>query len=106
MPLASADMQRMSLIAGMKDRTLAEKAIAEEYTLKQVIQGAVNRETSKANVEAMQARPHSNVHKVEERLYQGGDMDARINYLQAELEDVMKIRQSGIYSGRSASSKK
>ena len=53
MPLASADMQRMSLIAGMKDRTLAEKAIAEEYTLKQVIQGGVTRETSKSNVEAM-----------------------------------------------------
>ena len=32
-------------------------------------------------------------------------MDARINYLQAELEDVMKIRQSGKYSGRSTSSK-
>ena len=31
-------------------------------------------------------------------------MDARINYLQAELEDVMKIRKSGRYSGRSTSS--
>ena len=49
----------MSLIAGMKDRKLAEKAIAEEYTLKQVIQGGVNRETSKANLEAMQARPQA-----------------------------------------------
>ena len=104
MPLNSHDMQRMSLIAGMKDRTLAEKAIAEEYTLKQVIQAGVNRESSKANVEAMQARPHTNVHRVEDKLYQGGDMDARINYLQAELEDVMKIRKSGKYSGRTSSS--
>ena len=97
-------MQRMSLIAGMKDRTLAEKAIAEEYTLKQVIQAGLNRETSKANMEEMQARPHNTIHRVEEKLYQGGDLDARINYLQAELEDVMKIRKSGRYSGRTSSS--
>ena len=81
MPLTSDDMRRMSLIAGMRDRTLAEKAIAEEYTLKQVIQAGVNRESSKANVEAMQARPHTAVHQVEETLYKGGDVDARINYL-------------------------
>ena len=103
MPLNSHDMQRMSLIAGMKDRMLAEKAIAEEYTLKQVIQGGGNRESIKANVEAMQARPHTNVHRVEDKLYQGGDMDARINYLHAELEDVMKIRKSRKYSGRTSS---
>ena len=36
-PLTSDDMQCISLIASMKDRTLAEKAIAEEYSLKQVI---------------------------------------------------------------------
>ena len=104
MSLASQDMQRMSLIVGMKDRTLAEKAIVEEYTLMQVIQAGVNRETSKANVEAIQARPHNTVHRVEKKLYQGGDLDARINYLQAELEDVMKIRKSGRYSGRTSSS--
>ena len=52
----------------------------------------MNRETSKANMEEMQARPHNTIHRVEEKLYQGGDLDARINYLQAELEDVMKIR--------------
>ena len=104
MPLTSDDMRRMSLIAGMRDHTLAEKAIAKEYTLKQVIQAGVNRESSKANVEAMQARPHTAVHRVEETLYKGGDVDARINYLQAELEDVMKIRKSGRYSGRATSS--
>ena len=43
----------------------------------------------------------TNIHRVEEKLFQGGDMYARINYLQAELEDVMKIRKRGKYSGRS-----
>ena len=28
----------MTLIAGMNDRTLAEKSLAEEYSVKQVIQ--------------------------------------------------------------------
>ena len=41
--IASDDLKRMSLIAGMNDRTLAEKALAEEYSLKQVIQAGVNR---------------------------------------------------------------
>ena len=52
-------MQRMSLIAGMKDRTLAEKAIVEEYTLMQVIQAGVNRETSKANMEERWRRSYT-----------------------------------------------
>ena len=48
--ISSDDLKRMSLLAGLKDnRTLAEKALAEEYSLKQVIQAAVNRESSKAN---------------------------------------------------------
>ena len=50
--LTGDDLKRMSLIAGMKDRTLAEKAIAEGYSLQQVIQAGVNRESSRANAEA------------------------------------------------------
>jgi hypothetical protein len=98
--LTSSDMQWMSLIAGMKDRSLAEKFFAEEYTLTQVIQEGVNRESSKANMEAMQARPHGNVHRVEDRDNQGGDLDAKINHLQEELKEVMRVRKSGKYSGR------
>ena len=50
--LTSADMQSMILIAGgMKDHTLAENAIAEKYSLKQVIL--------------------TNIHRVEEKLFQG-----------------------------------
>ena len=50
--LTSKDMKRISLLGGLKDRTLAEKALAKEYGLKQIIQAAVNRESSKANTEA------------------------------------------------------
>jgi len=100
-PLTSEDLKRMSLLAGMKDKTLAEKAIAEEYDLKQVIQAGINRESSKANVEAMQNKTTAPVNKIEESdHYKGGDIDAKINHLQAELEDVMKIRRNGKYSGR------
>ena len=102
--ISSDDLKRMSLLAGLKDRTLAEKALAEEYSLKQVIQAAVNRESSKANTEAIRARPAQNVNRVEDREeeHQGGILEARINHLQAELEEleVRKIRQSGKYSSR------
>jgi hypothetical protein len=100
--ITSDDLKRMALIAGMKDRSLAEKCIGEEYALKQVIQAGVNRENSRANVEAMQAKGVSQVKKMDgkERSYSEGDMDSRINELQAELEDVMRVRKNGKYSGR------
>ena len=65
------------ITGGMKDHMLTEKAVAYTYSLKQVI--------------------FANIHRMEEKLFQGGDMDARINYLQAEL----KIMKRGKYSGRS-----
>ena len=55
MNLTSMDMQRMIMIAGgMKDR-MAENAIAEKYSINQVIL--------------------TNIHRVEEKLFQEGDMD-------------------------------
>ena len=53
--------------------------MAEEYTLKQVIQAAVNSESSKANAEALQAGPTRNVNrliKVEEQQRWGGYIEA------------------------------
>ena len=47
------DLKRLALIAGFKDRTLAEKCLGEEYDLRQVIATAITRESSKANVEAV-----------------------------------------------------
>ena len=41
--LTPEDMKRISLLGGLKDRTLAEKAIAEEYDLKKIIQMADGR---------------------------------------------------------------
>ena len=102
-PLTGDDLKRISLLAGIKDRTLAEKALAEEYSLKQVIQMAINRESLRANAEALRTRPTLAVHRVDnsEEL-QDGNLDAMINHQQARLEElqVRKLRQSGKYSGR------
>ena len=46
-PLTEEDLKRMALIAGFRDRTLAEKCLAEGYDLKQVITTGITRETSK-----------------------------------------------------------
>ena len=53
MPITEDDLKRMALIAGFKDRGLAEKCLAEEYTLEQVMTTAITRESSKANAEAV-----------------------------------------------------
>ena len=92
--LTGEDMKRISLLGGLKDRTLAENALAEEYNLKQIIQAAVNRESSRANAEALRNRPTGNVNQmdeVEEQQHRGGDIGARIGRLQVELEDVKKM---------------
>ena len=63
-PLTGDDLKRISLLAGMKDRSLAEKAIAEEYTLERLIQAGINRESSRANVEAMHTKPTETVSRL------------------------------------------
>ena len=98
--ITSDDLKRMILIIGKNDRTLTEKALAEEYSLKQVIQAGVNRESLRANVEAMQAKPTS-----VNRLWHlvsvpTSDLDSRINHLQWKLDEVMWIRKSGKSSNR------
>ena len=100
--LMGEDLKRITLLWGLKDRTLAEKALAEECTLKQIIQAAINRESSRANAKVLQNRPTRNVNRLDEveGQYQGGSIAARINHLQAELEDVMKLRQVDKYSVR------
>ena len=97
------DLIRMTLIAGFRDRLLAEKVLAEEQTLVATIQLAVSRENSKANVEAMQAKNSEGVRRV-------GDLDKRDKESMEILDDdiqkmeerlaVMKIRQQGKFSGR------
>ena len=104
--ITSDDLKRMALIAGMKDRTLAEKAIGEEFSLKQVIQVGLNKESSRSNVDAMQNKKQSTVNRVnldDEEDLEGGDIEAQINHHQAslkELVEIQKLRRSGKYSGR------
>ena len=98
--ITSDDLKRMSLIAGMNDQTLVEKALAEEYSLKQVIQAGVNRESLRANVEAMQAKPASVNRLSNMGTVPTSDLDSRIDHLQGKLDEVMRIRKSGKYSNR------
>ena len=108
-PITSDSLRKMAILAGLKDRTLAEKAIGEEYSLTQIIQTAISRETSRANVDAMQGlqkngTPTYRVQKYEEQELdlQDAEVDARLNLLRAEMEEleVHKLRQAGKYSQR------
>ena len=62
----------------------------------------VNRESSKANAEVIRNRPTRNVNRLdkEEVQYKGGSLEARMNHLMEEMEEVRKLRQIGKYSGR------
>ena len=42
--LMGEDLKRMSILGGLRDRNLAEKAVTEEYTLQQLTQAAINRD--------------------------------------------------------------
>ena len=63
--LTGEDLKRMSILGGLRDRGLAEKAITEEYTLQQLTQAAINRETSKSNADAMQAKNAISINRLE-----------------------------------------
>ena len=106
-PITSDSLKKMAILAGLKDRTLAEKAIGEGYTLTQLIQTAVSRETSRANVDAMQGLQKSSTSVYRMQDYEeidGGaaEVDAKINLLRARMEEleVYKIKQAGRYSQR------
>ena len=62
----------------------------------------VIRESSRANAEAIRNRPTGNVNRLEDKdvQYRGGSLEARMNHLQVEMEEVMKLKQIGKYSGR------
>jgi len=55
-PVTRDDLIRVLALAGMKDRNLAEKALAEQYTLKTLISTGSTRETSKATADALQGK--------------------------------------------------
>ena len=53
-PITSDGLRKIAIRAGMKDRTLAEKAIGGGYSLTKIIQTAMSQATSRANVDTMQ----------------------------------------------------
>ena len=96
------DLVRMALVAGFKDRTLAEKVLAEEYDLRTTVQLAVTRENSKANVEAMQGKQGEGVRRMRYKQASDNSEDEEAMNI-ARLEEklaVMKVRQQGKFSGR------
>ena len=99
-PITEDDLKRMALIAGFKDRTLAEKCLGEEYDLKQVVATAITRESSKANAEAVKVQENSST-GVKKVAQVGEDMEDTISRLQGELEDIKKVQKRGKYSGQS-----
>ena len=53
-PITSDSLRKIAIQAGMKDRTLAEKAIGGGYSLTKIIQTVMSQATSRANVDTMQ----------------------------------------------------
>ena len=85
----------------MNDRMLAEKAMAEEYNLTKVMQTGLSRETSKANPEAMQAKPTSRVNRIpQDESDEDTDMSMRLDSLQKEIESIRRLKRAGKYSAR------
>ena len=128
-PITEDDLVKMTMIAGMNDRILAEKVLAEDLDLKRTIQAAVTKENSKANAEAMQVEPMRGKlakakkwrdgrsrsatqardydHSRQEMDEQIGALEEKIEELkikeqieELKIEDVMKLRRHGKYSVR------
>ena len=108
--LTGEDVKRMSILGGLRDQNLAEKAITEEYTLQQLTQAAINRETSKSNADAMQAKNAISINRLERTEtgeaagnYSGGDVEAQMNHLRSQMEElemVARLQKAGRFSGR------
>ena len=100
-PIKEEDLTRMALIGGMKDRSLAEKALAENYDLKTTIATIKTRECSKANAVAMRGLAEGTelVKRVKGRKVEDLDTEEEIELMEAEMK-VMKLRRQGKYSGR------
>ena len=100
------DAIRVAALSGMKDRSLAEKALAEKYNLQTLISVGSTRETSKATAEAMAGKAVTTlkrVPRVEDRFTGERDME---DMSEEELDrkisalSVMKLKKSGKYSVR------
>jgi hypothetical protein len=90
------DLKRLALIAGFRDRSLAEKCLGEEYDLRQVIATAITRESSKANAEAVKVQEAGTVKQVRR---EEEEMKETLEKLREDVQTVMKLQQRGKYSG-------
>ena len=63
------DAIRVATLAGMKDRILAEKALAEKYSLQTLISMGSTREISKATAEATQGKITNSINRLEDTDY-------------------------------------
>ena len=99
-PITNDSLKKMVILAGLKYKLLAEKAMAENLSLKTLITM-----TSKSNIEALQIGRSSTDYSIKDtdtEEQEGGEMEARENHLRAQLEElqVCKLRKAGRYSGR------
>ena len=100
-PFTRDDAIRVAALAGMKDRNLAEKALAEKYSLTTLISTGSTRETSKATADALQGRgATSSVSRVDRQ--EIGDSDMSEEELDRAIADltIRKLKKSGKYSVR------
>ena len=100
-PIKETDLTRMALIGGMKDRSLAEKALAENYELKTTIDTMKTRESSKANAVAMRglAAGTEEVKRLRSDLTGEESMEEEKDRLERNLQ-IMRLRKEGKYSSR------
>ena len=89
--LTGEDLKRISLIAGMRDRTLAEKALAEEFSLTDIIKAGITREASKANVDAIRTKQTSNINRVEEKIDYQKQMKQNVSQQSKDMQEYLSV---------------
>ena len=97
-PFTRDDAIRVAALAGMRDRNLAEKALAEQYTLQTLISTGSTRKTSKATADALQGRwaaANSSINRVARQ--EAGDTDMSEEELDRAIADltIRKLKRSG-----------
>ena len=94
----------MALFGGIKDKSLAESVLAENYGLKTTIDTMKIRECSSANAVAMRGLAED-TELVKGRKLENYDTEEDIELMEAELK-VMKLRRQGRCSRRKQGDKK
>ena len=115
-PLTREDAIRVAALAGMRDRLLAEKALSEEFSLQKLISVGTTRETSRANVEAMEGSKAGTIKRIPVRatssssgeqhqlapgiVLEGEEISEDALDTAISNQTVIKMKKSGKYSVR------